>query len=113
MTLAFPKRKGRQRRPCENGVFVHRDGREVCDTRTAAGRREYNRRKDVMFQRQGGRCSMCGKPMKYGTATFEHQDGRGMGGSRRDDRVEINGKPYNSLACWWCNALAGSPKRNP
>ena len=112
--LLRPREKGRRygRRlvPDENGVIHHPDGREVCDTKTAKGREEYGRRKLAMFERQGGMCSLC-KPshrLDFGTATFEHSDGRGSGGKHRDDRITKDGKPYNSLACWWANMEKGS-----
>lgn len=47
-------------------------------------------------------------------ATFEHSDGRGMGGAKRDDRIyrpnRETGKmePFNAVACPWCNTKKGS-----
>ncbi len=46
--------------------------------------------------------------MRKDEATFEHEDGRGMGAGHRDDRIEKNGKPYNGAAHFWCNAKKGS-----
>jgi hypothetical protein len=99
----------RKRLSCGNvAVITRRDGREVC-TSNYAGRKEYHRRVVVMCIRQNWACSLCGGPMNLGdSATFEHTDGRGMGGGHRDDRTEINGKPYNSAAHGWCNVLKGS-----
>jgi hypothetical protein len=66
--------------------------------------------------RQKNRCSLCGNRMDRENATFEHEDGRGMGGSRQDDRIwkldpvtrEL--KPYNSVAHGWCNGKKGSQR---
>lgn len=79
-----------------------------------AGRDEYARRKRVMWERQGGICSLMitadcrrkqGK-VPFNECSFEHTVGRG--GGKRDDRIEIDGKPNNSIACWWCNSKKGS-----
>jgi len=48
--------------------------------------------------------------MPFFDITFEHQDGRGMGGSHRDDRIEIDGKPYNGAAHGKCNSDKGSKR---
>jgi len=91
-------------------VIVRRDGREVC-AKTFRGRKEYHRRVVAMCERQSWCCSICGGPMVLGeSATFEHTDGRGMGGGHRDDRIEINGKPHNSAAHGFCNAMKGSKR---
>lgn len=83
------------------------NGRQVC-TQTAAGRREYVLRTEQMWERQLGLCSLCNLPMRREEATYEHQDGRGIGGGHRDDRIEIDGKPYNSAAHGFCNCVKGS-----
>jgi hypothetical protein len=88
-------------------VWTYRSGREVCP-KTAAGRREYQRRLEVMVVRQRGLCCLCGRPMVW--PTFEHQDGRGMGAGHRDDRIEIDGKAYNGAACLSCNGAKGSKR---
>ena len=95
-----------------HGVIYKADGREVCD-KSSAGKKEYNRRKELMWRRQHGMCglkisSRCPVFIPLEQATFEHQDGRGMGGAKRDDRTEIDGKPYNMVACIHCNFLKGS-----
>jgi len=46
--------------------------------------------------------------MRQEEATFEHQDGRGHGGGHRDDRIEIDGEPYNSAVHGMCNVKKGS-----
>lgn len=84
------------------------DGRQVCDLTTAEGKREYKRRTEVMWERQNALCSICQLPMRLEEATFEHQDGRGHGGGHRDDRIEIDGKPHNSVAHGFCNVEKGS-----
>ena len=81
--------------------------REVCD-KSPAGRAEYNRRVVEMAERQGWLCAICGEYMHGGNVSFEHQDGRGMGGSLRDDRIEKNGKIYNAATHAICNAKKGS-----
>jgi hypothetical protein len=82
-------------------VRRYRDGREVC-VDSAAGWREYKRRVRLMWERQEGRCCLCGKRVALGNATFEHQRRRGMGAAWRDDRPEINGAAH-----WVCNGLKG------
>lgn len=82
-------------------------GREVC-AKTPKGRREYKRRVEAMWERQECRCALCGKYLRLDEATFDHQDGRGMGGARRDDRIEVNGVPLNAAVHGLCNAQKGS-----
>ena len=89
-----------------NGVTVYRGGREVCDLKTAAGQREYESRIRQMLEWQKGICCLfarlncCPGPLLLDDAVFEHEDGRGMGGGRRDDRVLVDGKRKNGAACW-------------
>lgn len=94
-------------------VAVRRDGREVCDTETASGRREYLLRKAKMLIRQNGRCCyqihpLCPRILRLESAVFAHENPRGMGGANRDDRIEIDGKRVNGASCEFCNSLAGS-----
>lgn len=95
-------------------VRILRDGREICNLLTKAGRDEYARRVRAMWERQGRRCCLegwvkdCPGYLKISAAVFEHQDGRGMMGGKRDDRIEKNGKPYNGAAHAWCNSKKGS-----
>jgi hypothetical protein len=35
-----------------------------------------------------------------------------MGGAHRDDRIEVDGKPYNGAACHACNTAKGSRRVN-
>jgi hypothetical protein len=86
------------------------DGREVCDLLGRAGRDEYMGRIKTMWLRQGKVCCLCRQKLALRDATFEHQDGRGMSGGHRDDRIEIDGKPYNGAAHWKCNREKGSQR---
>lgn len=84
---------------------IFRDGREVC-LNTNRGRNEYKRRREAMYERDHGECCICGLLIRCKSeATFEHKNGRGMGGSRRDDRIENNG-----VAHWLCNTQKGSKR---
>jgi hypothetical protein len=111
---AFPKPSQVKKKP--EAVKVFRDGREVCNQLTRAGRDEYERRKRVMWERQGKRCCLeglvdgCPGKLNWEDAAFEHEAGRGHGGGKRDDRIEINGKPTNGVAHWTCNGKKGSKR---
>ena len=78
-----------------------KDGREIC-LKTPAGKEEYKQRTIQMYERDKCICCLCGQFIAYGY-TFEHKDGRGMGGSKRDDRIEGNG-----VAHWLGNGRKGS-----
>jgi hypothetical protein len=41
-------------------------------------------------------------------ATFDHEDGRGSGGGKRDDRIIKDGRYYNGAAHLACNLWKGS-----
>jgi hypothetical protein len=88
-------------------IRVMRDGREIC-SKTDLGRAEYKRRTNSMAERQGWRCGLCGLAMTPDTVTFDHQWGRGMGGSRRDDRIVLDGRPFNAAVHYVCNGEKGS-----
>lgn len=110
--LLKPKNQKRTQRPA---VEVLPGGREVCQA-TPRGRAEYSRRTRVMWVRQACRCGLmiddkCKRVagyMSFPEATFDHQDGRGMGGSKRDDRIEKDGLDYNLAVCFLCNGKKGS-----
>jgi len=102
MTPRTPLR--RKREP----VKVFPDGREVCNIGTAEGRRIYQGRIDDMWNRKHGLCRICCSPMGLFQATFDHEDGRGMNGSHRDDRIVKDGKPYNGAVHLKCNLEKGS-----
>ena len=105
--------------PVENRAFkTMPDGREICNnhptTGTSEGRAEYKRRLKLMWERQNGICCLavhlgcCAGPLKLTEATWEHELGRGMGGAKRNDATEINGKWINGAACWQGNQMKGS-----
>lgn len=90
-------------------VEIFDDGREVCDLGTPSGRAIYRQRIETMWRRQGYRCRICRRPLARIEATFDHENGRGMGGSRRSDLiVDVDGKPINAAVCWSCNMTKGS-----
>ena len=90
-------------------VWTYPSGRQVCP-KTTAGRREYHSRIEAMWTRQKRTCCLCGRALRLSDAVFEHQDGRGHGGGKRDDSIFRDGKPYNGAACWKCNAEKGSKR---
>jgi hypothetical protein len=118
-----PMRRGQRIcKPCPpktmamHGVILYPNGRQKCD-RSRAGRMEYKRRTALMWDRQKGFCGLqispdCPGKITLEQATFEHQDGRGMGGAKQDDRIEtmVDGKieAYNLASCTHCNVLKGS-----
>ncbi len=119
---AFPKPG--QMKKLREPIKVFKDGREICNQLTRAGRDEYQRRKLVMWDRQGKRCALqiteiCkqrqGRWPKDETQ-FDHENGRS--GGKQDDRIEVfdpeTGKmdPQNGAVCGWCNCAKGS-KRLP
>ena len=88
-------------------------GRQVCNLKTVLGRREYARRKEVLWVRQLGRCAICRKQIELEDAQFGHGRARGLGGGSggafRDDRLWDNeGKPMNACLCAHCNTRQGS-----
>jgi hypothetical protein len=106
MTLPHPKPG--KRKP--EAVHVYPDGREVCNRRTVAGRAEYMGRTLDMSRRQGRRCALCPFLMVPGDETFEHEEGRGMGGSHQDDRIVVNGEWKNAAVHYGCNGRKGSKR---
>ena len=86
-------------------------GREIC-AKTPLGRREYKRRVEQMWDRQGCRCALCGKYLRLDDATFDHERPRGMGSAFTDDRIEVNGIPQNAAVHGLCNSARGS-RRTP
>ena len=104
----YPTESLRYETIMDGAVRVYPDGREVCDTKTRAGNEEYRRRVKLMWERQQRHCSLCGRPMALGNATFEHQRRRGMGAAWRQDAIEDkDGNPINSAAHWVCNGVRG------
>lgn len=103
-------------------VKVFRSGREVCSN-TPEGQAEYLKRIEQMCERQGGLCGCgCGRVIvagdarndifrQYSLATFDHENGRGSGGSRRDDRIVLpDGTLQNRALTFWCNSAKGSKR---
>jgi hypothetical protein len=94
---------------------VYRGGREVCQN-NAAGDALYKHRTQLMMVRQGWICCICKDPSRpisvASGVTFEHTDLRGMGGGRRDDRIELpDGTWINGAAHGFCNAEKGSKRQ--
>jgi len=95
-----------------------RDGREICNLKTVGGKHIYWERLEAMWTRQKGVCCLfgycpsCPGKLLLDDATFEHEDGRGMNGSKRDDRIKKNGLRFNGAAHWHCNNWKGSRKIN-
>lgn len=87
---------------------THRDGRQVCHD-SAAGKREYRWRTELMWQRQGETCAIGNHFITVEEATFDHQDGRGHGGGHRTDAInDAEGNWINAAVCNHCNILKGS-----
>jgi len=113
---AFPK-PGQIKKP-KPAVRIFRDGREWCNMNTKAGRDEYDRRRRVMWERQNKRCCLegiapdCPGRLSWEYATFEHENGRGHGGGKRDDRIEIEGKWINGVSHPQCNVWKASRRYN-
>lgn len=78
------------------------DSREICSS-SQAGRAEYQRRREAIWDRDRGACCLCGLYVPLEECTLEHKNGRGMNGSKRDDRIEGNG-----VAHLWGNSQKGS-----
>lgn len=88
----------------QEAVKVYPGGREVCQN-SAAGKREYRLRTIKMVNRQKGICPKCCKSMSLLDFSFQHGDTRGMGGARRDDRID---SPGNCAMHILCNQELGS-----
>lgn len=93
------------------------DGREILSTVDPAGWAEYKARIRQMWERQGGvcclarHCPLCPGKLRFEDATFEHEGGRGMAGSKRDDRiVNSEGLKINGAAHYQCNRWKASRK---
>ena len=61
-----------------------------------------------MAERQGWLCGLCRLTMSGFDVTFDHESGRGMGGGKRDDRIDVDGKRQNAAVHFSCNAAKGS-----
>ena len=99
-----------EKRPKPAAVHVTRDGREICSEH-AAGKREYLRRKKIMWLRQLGRCGTCRKVTPLEEGQFGHSHSRGMGGGFRCDKIwDSDGNPLNAFLCGVCNSAQGSQR---
>ncbi len=112
--LAFPKPRDQKTRK-KPAFKVMQDLREICDLTTLAGRMEYSRRLDEMWERQKSMCGLqisthCTKYIPRVRATYDHSGGRGLNGSHRDDRIWLGNVPQNMMVCSWCNALKASKR---
>lgn len=90
------------------------DGRQVINLMCPQGFREYRLRVRLMLERQQGVCCLsracpqCPGALRLEDAVFEHQLGRGMGGGKRDDRIERDGKWINGACHEQCNRWKSS-----
>ncbi|MGA9668283.1 MAG: HNH endonuclease signature motif containing protein [Terracidiphilus sp.] len=82
--------------------------REVCNLKTAEGKRIYDERHKEAWVRDGRRCGICGHLISFEFSTPDHISPRGMGGARRDDRVE-----NLQASHFWCNNRKGSRRLAP
>ena len=113
------------KKPPKPMMKVFPDGREVLNLLTKAGSDEYQRRKFEMWDgRQGKRCALqitdiCRQRQgrwPRNEIQFDHENGRGTGGSKRDDRIEVldpetgKMKPQNGAVCPYCNSEKSSQK---
>ena len=100
-------------------IHIFTDGREVIRLKAFSGKRMYKERVETMRLRQGERCClegyapMCTGYLRKDEATFEHENGKGMGGSKRDDRIElpdgtwINGAAHEPCNIWKASRFIG------
>ena len=82
-----------------------RGKREICD-KSKAGREEYRRRREAVWDRDRGTCCLCGLPVPLEQCTLEHKNGRGMGGSKRND--DHTDPHETGVAHWFGNNAKGS-----
>lgn len=82
-------------------------GREVINLKTTLGKTIYRERLTAAWLRDRGFCGICNLPVVLASADPDHIEPKGMGGSRRDDRVD-NIQPAHRR----CNIEKGS-KRLP
>jgi len=75
-------------------IKVYRDGR------TKLTGQEYTRHKREVWMKQGRMCASCGMYAAFAQTEFDHEKGRGMGGSKRDDL-----DPENTVRHRWCHAV--------
>lgn len=62
--------------------------------------------KEIIYERDGGRCFRCGEGLSWGEGNVHHRQAGGMGGSKNDKR---KGLPSNGLTlCAGCHAYIES-----
>lgn len=104
LACQMPKKKRREPIDYPEGL----GGREICNLKSAEGRRIYWERTYLMEILQSFCCAICGKWMHRGEATFDHEAGRAAG--KQDDRIEVDGKRKNAALCVACQGLKGSKR---
>jgi len=93
-------------------TIIRRGDREICNTSTVEGLALYRGRVEEMLTRQGFICCVGMEPLALADATFEHEQGRGMGGGHRDDRThDSDGNPINGASCLFHNSQRGSRRK--
>lgn len=70
------------------------------DGRTMLTGRDYTNHKTDVWLKQGRCCATCGLYVCFSDAHFDHEKGRGMGGSKRDDL-----DPENKVRHSWCHGM--------
>lgn len=86
-------------------VHIFRDGREMV------GESLYNLRKMDMRERQLLKCAICYYTLYPDDVTFDHQNGRGMGGAKVDDRIVLpDGTWVNAAVHLICNTVKASKR---
>lgn len=84
------------------------NGRQVCSP-NAAGKREYERLREVMELRQNFTCPIC--KLLFLRMEFDHEAGRGANGKHRDDRIyHKDGSWRNAALCSTCNTKKASKR---
>lgn len=85
-------------------IEIKKDGRTIRDGK------DYTNFRRGMWEKQVGRCSNCRRytdlrvePLVDWSFNVHHIEGRGLGGSKRDDVVERNGIPVCTGVCGLCH----------
>ena len=105
--------KSRGRAKVEPACRREEGGREVCQA-NAVGRAEYTRRKQLLWERQGGRCAAVGCQQRLSLLDARMTGGNWEPtGQLRDDRIEAgsDGKPINELVHKACLAAYHEQRR--
>lgn len=70
------------------------------DGRVKLTGKDYTARKREVWEQQGRCCATCGLYVALRDNHFDHERGRGMGGSKRDDL-----DPDNAIRHGWCHIV--------